>query len=84
MYTAGWNTPGYLPDTAEELSTFDTASEAWAYLRDEYIYQAAPDDPDPDTVADFDTAVRSGMAGTVITPTPTGYVAFFVAEVEEW
>lgn len=29
-YAAGWNTPGYLPDT--EPATFDTAREAWQYL----------------------------------------------------
>ena len=32
-YVAGWNMPGYLPDM--EPACFDTAAEAWEWLRDE-------------------------------------------------
>ena len=32
MYVAGWNAPGYLPDTDEPLPEFDTFEEAVAYL----------------------------------------------------
>lgn len=31
-YTAGWNTPGTLPDTTEPTPIFDTQHEAIAYL----------------------------------------------------
>ncbi len=32
QYIAGWNTPGCLPDSAEELPRFDTREDAVAYL----------------------------------------------------
>lgn len=35
MYVAIINTPGNLPDTAEELPTYDTVRDAWAYLASE-------------------------------------------------
>lgn len=34
MYAAMTHSPGCLPDTAEDLPTFDTAAEAWCYLAD--------------------------------------------------
>lgn len=34
MFVAMTHSPGCLPDTAEELPTFDTAAEAWIYLAD--------------------------------------------------
>jgi hypothetical protein len=33
-YTAGWNTPGHLPDTTNGPATFDDFDDAVAYLTD--------------------------------------------------
>lgn len=38
MFIATINTPGYLPDSADEPATFDTAEEAWWYLYHERCY----------------------------------------------
>lgn len=45
MFTAGSNTPGYLP-TDDDPPTFDTAREAWQYLVGEVerLWDAFPGD----------------------------------------
>ena len=62
-FVAGWNMPGYLPDTAEPLPEFDTTEEAWEYLIDEINLCASEmpmagstSSPLEDEIRDFDTS----------------------------
>lgn len=44
-YTAGWNLPGYLPDTVEEFDSWETAVD---FMEDEMLREWADGDPDVD------------------------------------
>ena len=73
QYIATISTPGYLPDS-DDLAVFDTATEAWEYLRDERAEafdQAEQEMPVHDRVL-FATQVMAGEPGTLTTTTP-GY-----------
>lgn len=55
-YTAGWNMPGYLPETDPE--TFDSLQDAAAYLRETLARwldeDAAPDDMTAENILTVD------------------------------
>jgi hypothetical protein len=57
-YTAGWNMPGYLPETDPE--TFDTLDDAAAYLRDTLARWLDEDDAPADMTAEDILTVDHG------------------------
>ena len=74
QYIATINTPGYLPDGDDGPAVFDTAAEAWAYLRaerEEAWDEAEQAMPVQDRVI-LGTAERGAEPGSVTLTTP-GY-----------
>ena len=77
MYAAMTHSPGCLPDTAEDLPTFDTAAEAWTYLADsltddEGWTPESEDDPEgphrrSDLALDLEEHARHRRAGPRVT-----------------
>lgn len=70
MYDAGWNMPGYLPNTPPER--FTTFSEAHAYIRD-YLERSFDGFPNIETYLSKWEAQAMNVEGASII-LPDGYV----------
>lgn len=62
-FVATINTPGYLPDTADEPATFDTALEAWSFLLDER--RSAEDEAEVDGYSGTYNTIECIVAGNL-------------------